>query len=86
MHVLLPVSSPALSNPAQINQCAALLLPPGSACKAAASHAVAAARILHLLHLQVPRKAWPGLLRMPDLAGCAGSPEAVEAFVTLVRR
>jgi hypothetical protein len=35
---------------------------------------------------QVPRKAWPGLLRMPDLAGCAGSPEAVEAFVTLVRR
>lgn len=36
--------------------------------------------------LQVPRKAWPGLLRMPDLAGCAGSAEAVEAFVTLVRR
>lgn len=38
------------------------------------------------LHLQVPRKAWPGLMRMPDLAGSAGSAEAVEAFVTLVRR
>jgi hypothetical protein len=44
-----------------------------------------------LLHgcclLQIPRKAWPGLLRMPDLAGSgAGSPAAVEAFVALVRR
>lgn len=36
--------------------------------------------------LQIPRKAWPGLLRMPDLAGNAGSPAAVEAFVALVRR
>lgn len=36
--------------------------------------------------LQVPRRAWPGLLRMPDIAGSAGSPEAVEAFVALVRR
>jgi hypothetical protein len=36
--------------------------------------------------LQVPRKAWPGLMRMPDLAGMAGSAQAVEAFVTLVRR
>lgn len=42
--------------------------------------------VLAVTVLQVPRKAWPGLLRMPDLAGCAGSPEAVEAFVTLVRR
>eukprot|EP00775_Hariotina_reticulata_P002488 gene2488-2791_t len=36
--------------------------------------------------LKIPRKAWPGLLRMPDLAGSAGSPEAVEGFVALVRR
>ncbi|WIA28167.1 hypothetical protein OEZ86_010735 [Tetradesmus obliquus] len=37
--------------------------------------------------LKIPRKAWPGLLRMPDLAGSgAGSAAAVEAFVALVRR
>lgn len=36
--------------------------------------------------VQIPRRAWPGLLRMPDLAGNAGSAASVAAFVALVRR
>jgi hypothetical protein len=37
-------------------------------------------------YLRIPQKAWPGLLRMPEVPGSAGATAGVEEFVALVRR